>query len=344
MTLRSRAFLAWSLFGLCLLLLAASAVLELAAGRVADRSSWGSETGGALLVVSSLAFPAVGALLASRRAGGAIGWIGIAVGLAVGFVTITGAWAKYTLVAHPGALPGGRYAAWGSSWTWLIFIGLIAIYMVLLFPTGAPPSPRWRPVAWIAGLAIAVGSIGMAFAPGPLEDAPVELNNPVGIEGAKTPLAVLAIAGIVVFFACVLAALASMVVRFRHSSGTERQQLKWFVSATLFTIVLFFSAVTVTALLPDAVASALQSASLVALASIPVAMGVAILTRSACTTSTSSSTRPSSTLSLAAFITAVYIVPGGRDRPGQIGPAGQGGLRAVGPRDRGGRGGVPAGP
>jgi signal transduction histidine kinase len=277
MTLRSRAFLAWSLFGLCLLLLAASAILEVASGHVSDETAWGSELGGALLVFGSLVFPAVGAVLASRRAGGAIGWICLAVGLAVGFVAVTGSAAKYALVAHPGQVPGGHYLAWASAWTWMIFIGLIAIYLVLLFPTGAPPSPRWRPVAWIAGIAIAVGSIGMAFAPGRLEDAPVKLDNPVGIEGAKTPLAVLATAGFLGFAACVLAAVASMVVRFRHSRGTERQQLKWFASATLFTTVVFFLGVLATPLVPSAVSTALQSASLVAFLTLPVAAGIAIL-------------------------------------------------------------------
>jgi signal transduction histidine kinase len=276
-TLRSRAILAWSLLALSVLLIVGTGILAFASRNGPERTSWANEAGGALLLFGSLAFPAVGALLASRRVGGAIGWICISIGLAVGFVSVTEAYAKYALRTNPGSLPGGRYTDWASSWTWMIFVGLIAIYLVLLFPTGAPPSSRWRPVGWIAGAGIVLGSVGQALAPGRLSDASIEVQNPVGIEGARIPLAIMAWVGIMIFFACVIAAVASMVVRYRHSRGTERQQLKWFASAALLTAAVFFLAVVCTPFLPDTLNTILQSAALVMFLTLPVAAGVAIL-------------------------------------------------------------------
>src|SRR6185503_18908333 len=115
-TLRSRTVVAWSLFALSVLLVVLAGALHLATRTGGD---WANVAGGALLVVGSLSFPAVGALLVSRRAGGAIGWICIAVGLAVGLVTVTEEYATYALEKHPGTVPGGSYAAWASSWTWM---------------------------------------------------------------------------------------------------------------------------------------------------------------------------------------------------------------------------------
>jgi signal transduction histidine kinase len=229
------------------------------------------------LWLGALTFPAVGALLVSRRVGGAIGWICGAVGLTIGLIGLGDEWAKYALLADPGSLPGGRYAAWGSSWSWIIFVGLIGVFLVLLFPDGTPPSPRWRPLAWVAGVAIAAGCIGGALAPGRIDDASVPVQNPVGVDGIDPLIVVLAWGGVLLIFPCVLAAVASMVVRFRRSRGVERQQLKWFASATFFTGSLFVIAGALTPLLPSPVDTILQGASVAAWATLPAAAGIAIL-------------------------------------------------------------------
>jgi signal transduction histidine kinase len=272
-----RALLAWSLFGVCALVIAPTLILGLLSRNTAGtQDAWGG--GGALVLwLGALTFPAVGALLVSRRAGGAIGWICVAVGLAIAAIGLADEWAKYALLTDPGSLPGGRHAGWFSSWSWPIFVGLIGVFLVLLFPDGAPPSPRWRPVAWVAGVAIAAACIGGALAPGRLEDASVPMQNPLGVEGIDPVLAVLGWGGVLLIFPCVLAAVASMVVRFRRSRGVERQQLKWFATATFFTGSLFVITGVLTPLLPSPVDGILQGASVAAWVTIPIAAGIAIL-------------------------------------------------------------------
>jgi signal transduction histidine kinase len=273
----TRSRLAWLLLGLCLLQLVVAGVLFVLARNTGEQTSWGSEAGAAFLLFGSLVYPVVGALLASRRVGGAIGWICLAVGLAVALVALTDAWAKYALKTNLGSLPAGRYAAWFSNWSWPLFVGMIAVYLVLLFPTGSPPTRRWRWVAWVAGAAIGVACLAFSVVPGELEDAPVPVDNPLGIGGIDVPLTVVAFSSLMVLFACIVAAVVSMVVRFRRSRGAERQQLRWFAAATVFTGALFFISVVSTPLVPAAVDNVVQSAALISFLTLPVAMAIAIL-------------------------------------------------------------------
>jgi hypothetical protein len=72
-----------------------------------------------------------------------------------------------------------------------------------------------------------------------------------------------------------LAALASVVVRFRRARGDERQQLKWFTFVVAADLVLIPGLGTVT----ERVAPVLQSLVVfpVAVSMVPIAIGVAIL-------------------------------------------------------------------
>jgi hypothetical protein len=98
----------------------------------------------------------------------------------------------------------------------------------LLVPTGRPLTPRWRGVVWLAAAGIALSFIGSAFKAGQLDGAQ-SVDNPLGIDSP-----VIEIAGAVggaVLVPVLLASILSMFLRFRRSSGVERQQLKWVVFA-----------------------------------------------------------------------------------------------------------------
>jgi hypothetical protein len=74
--------------------------------------------------------------------------------------------------------------------------------------------------------------ISVGLAPGPIDtDAAREVDNPFGVEAADALLSFGR--GVTDLLAAVafIAATASLVVRFRRSRGTERQQLKWFAYA-----------------------------------------------------------------------------------------------------------------
>jgi signal transduction histidine kinase len=129
----------------------------------------------------------------------------------------------------PGSWPAGRAVAWFANWIWAIPYALLA-FVFLLFPTGQLLSPRWRVAAWsVAGAnTLAVADL-IAYATRIWSHPFVSYrpsSNPPDVNAAIVLMIVAAAVGV-----------AAVVVRFTHSSGEERLQLKWFAAAALLVIV-----------------------------------------------------------------------------------------------------------
>ena len=217
----------------------------------------------------ALAFPTVGAIIASRRPGNAVGWIFCAIGLCGGASIFFAQYGIYALVTNPGSLPAGAIATWIATWVWLPSVTLTITFLLLIFPHGRLLSPRWRPVAWLAASVTIAGTVLLAIVPWDLLDPGVPAQNPVGVEslgylGIAPPIPI-----ILIGIPTTLLSVASLVLRFRRSRGEERQQLKWFVYAG----VLIVGALFVPLLVPGVAASLLQ---LLVMPLLPVAVGVAI--------------------------------------------------------------------
>ncbi len=107
--------------------------------------------------VVNMGTPVGGFVLASRRPGNRIGWLGLAMGLALGLRNFADQYEQRALVAAPGSWPAGPAALWLSEWIWLIALALVA-FTFLLFPTGRLRSRRWRPAAWFVGVVFALST------------------------------------------------------------------------------------------------------------------------------------------------------------------------------------------
>ena len=225
------------------------------------------------LTVAFTAFMVVGAVIVAHRPGNALGWIFSAIGLLSSAGVLAMEYAEYAYLTRPGSLPGAALAAW-FSWWWLPILGLIFVFTPLLFPTGRLPSPHWRPVAVTGALAItAVAVLGAVQPTLKLQNEEVYLPNPVGLAGAPDPEdGALGAVLLGVLAACMVASVVSVVLRFRRSSGVERQQLKWFTYAAALMLVV--NVVTFT-FLPEGVASDVLFG--LSIAFVPIAAGVAIL-------------------------------------------------------------------
>ncbi|MDQ4128863.1 MAG: hypothetical protein M3151_13105 [Actinomycetota bacterium] len=232
MSTRSAAWLAWSLAALSIVMFVASIaffVLTRAAQAEAPSSLVTSRSIIDLLVsVPFLAFPLVGALIASRRPRNPIGWICLAVGLLWMLLGLFDFYGVYGL-AKPDTVPFPVVIYALVQWLWLPTVGLFAVYLLLLFPDGRLPSRRWRPLAWFSGLVIALLAVDSVLAPGELTDLE-GVRNPFGLEGASW-LVDAEIVLLLLFVACILASAASLVLRYRHSGGEVRQQIKWMALA-----------------------------------------------------------------------------------------------------------------
>jgi hypothetical protein len=225
------------------------------------------------LTVAFTAFMVVGAVIVAHRPGNALGWIFSAIGLLSSAGVLAMEYAEYAYLTRPGSLPGAALAAW-FSWWWLPILGLIFVFTPLLFPTGRLPSPHWRPVAVTGALAItAVAVLGAVQPTLKLQNEEVYLPNPVGLAGAPDPEdGALGAVLLGVLVACMVASVVSVVLRFRRSSGVERQQLKWFTYAAALMLVANVATFT---FLPEGVASDVLFG--LSIAFVPIAAGVAIL-------------------------------------------------------------------
>jgi len=234
MNRRAGAWLAWSLWAVFVLLAAGQAVLIFTTNSAAAVVS-------VIAVLELVSFPTVGALVAARRPHNPIGWLILAIALSFALGAFTYQYAVYALVSRPGALPGGPALAWLSTWVGLPGSALQLTFFLLLFPTGHLPSPRWRPLAWFAGALLVTGTIAAAVTPGGVNSPDSPVQNPLGLIGAVAFLNWLQGALQLLATATAVLCATSIVLRFRHARGEERQQLKWFAYAIVF-LVLFFVA------------------------------------------------------------------------------------------------------
>ena len=250
MTTRAASWLAWSLAGLTLVVFVAAIPLWFLARSADLPSSWradlsvGGLVGGALF----LAFPLVGALIASKLPKNAVGWLCLAVGL---LFTLSGVFDYYGYygAATPGSVPFPVAMAGMSDWIWVPAIGLLGTYVLLLFPDGRLPSRRWRPLAWLSGAVILLLSLGVMLAPGRLSNL-AGVRKPFGIEGADW-LTIGAYAVLPLLPLCMLASALSLVLRYRRSGGEERQQIKWIAFAASVVVVLYAIAMFVSFVFPE---------------------------------------------------------------------------------------------
>jgi hypothetical protein len=261
---RRLAWVAWGLLALGGVGNAAGLVLSVANG------SFRHDLGDALILRAVFAaFLVVGCLILARRPSNVIGWIFTAVGL----LTMTGGlvepYAKYAYVTRPGSLPAPLVADWIDSWIWDATIIFMLVFPLLLFPTGRSLSPRWRPVAWLAAGVTAGYAVFDALSPTLKLPDGRTVANPIGVAGVGNVdenvlgdlLAALALLALV-------AAICSLVLRFRRSHGVERQQLKWFTYAGGLVLLTPLG----TILWPS-----LGNLPFVVVVALPIAVGIAVL-------------------------------------------------------------------
>jgi signal transduction histidine kinase len=243
MSRRTAAWLAWSLFAVCLVLVTLALVLDFMTdpsvrSAMSFHAGERNDLGFALLTgVLSLAYPTVGALIVSRLPSNPIGWIFCGLGLVYDAEHFATAYADYALLQNV-ALPWGEYAAWFSTWIGFAYPTL-GVFLLLLFPSGRLPSRRWRIVAWAALLGAALTALGDAFMPGGLFTH-YYVENPFGIVGViggkVTTYAFFGVSrdlGHALLLTSNFVALLSLILRLRHARGNERQQLRWFLFAAV---------------------------------------------------------------------------------------------------------------
>jgi signal transduction histidine kinase len=190
--------------------------------------------------VSAVIATVLGALIASRRPRNPIGWLLLAIAASQA-VSLIG-----TFLAMRGLLAGASVtgwvgtAAWIANWSGVIGSMLLG-FLVLFFPDGKLPSPRWR---WAARVMVAVcfgsvlvtmlSSTSVTLSPRlPSVPGHVALASVAGLVNSAN-----AVINSVAFSLVFLIPAAAVVVRLRGAHGVERRQLKWFAYTAVVAIAI----------------------------------------------------------------------------------------------------------
>jgi hypothetical protein len=236
---------------------------------------------GELVVVGliPIVFAAVGALIVSRQPRNLIGWLLLGPAFSQAVSPLLPNFQSWTTAPSPVTL-SIYLALWLNGWGWLVLIFPVFLVM-LLFPTGRPPSPRWN---WVGYLALGMVAVFLFFSTFvdvfTIDGAAWEVSNPIGFVSSSVIngsffLGLWAIGLLTLAVSCV----SSLVVRYRRASPLERQQIKWLLYACGLFGACYAASVTFylfggVILLGIGIISLL---TFLAMATIPVAIAIAIL-------------------------------------------------------------------
>jgi hypothetical protein len=227
-------------------------------------------------IAAWLSILVIGAILAALRPHNPIGWL-LLVG---GFSTVYTFFAedyvqRAVITAWP--LPAAAFIDWILPLFQRLSTLLIAFWVPLVFPDGRLPGRRWRPLAWVVGVAMTVDMV-LQLLTDSTDEFGRRLPNPTAIGGDAEVLAellsgiasVIAVIGIVVAF-------VSVIARFAQSSGIERQQLKWFLASVGLVLVSLIGMTVSFVLGVELLATTLFFVNQILVGLPPVAIGIAVL-------------------------------------------------------------------
>jgi signal transduction histidine kinase len=242
----------------------------LAINLTSPRAGLSGPQGDARIAVPLLAgtYIMLGALVASRLPKNPVGWIlwGAGIAATVQSLMTEYAWTTFRTGPLPGAVTAGSLAnSLGllSSFTSLTFL-------VMLFPDGHLPSPRWRPAAVISGLILAlVLTLGVvtSLSSRDFRNSSISIAISIAFSLTLVPIAT---------------AIISLVVKYRRSANEQRQQIKWLAYAAVVIAVCNLSIPLVASLVPPIAQNSAQPSLYAVIpigshALLPIAMAIAIL-------------------------------------------------------------------
>lgn len=244
-------------------------------GLNARRESGGVEPITLVLVfnATALLFSLVGAVIAWRRPGHAIGLLMLLCGPLFALLGLI--WTAGDELTH-GA---DRATAGVIQWAGLLLsypgMALIVGWLPLLFPTGTLPSPRWRtPSLAIIGIT-STSLAALALRPGPLFEGGVD--NPFGLVGWPAALAPLADSLLLQLIALIAFGALGLVTRYRRGTVVERLQIRWLLAAMGLVIVAFGGTAIESALRADDGILVTAVLAYFGVLALPLAIGAAIL-------------------------------------------------------------------
>ncbi|HET7482390.1 MAG TPA: hypothetical protein VFK89_05955 [Actinomycetota bacterium] len=193
----------------------------------------------AIWACSLIGFPTAGFLIAGKIPRNPLGWVLLATSLL--FMFGVGAADYAQILAQRGDVGAAQVWALLPSATNPIAM-CVAILIPLLIPDGRLPARWWRAGTLVVALVVSFWLFRNLFVQNPFEDIAPRLANPL----ASTALSPIADAlnqpAAIAYDVLFVAALASLVFRYRRARGIERQQLRWVAFGAVVVVLCFLIA------------------------------------------------------------------------------------------------------
>jgi hypothetical protein len=230
-------------------------------------------------VLIPVVFAGAGGLIVTKQSGNVIGWLLIIVAAILPLDALT-AFALGNIGEPPPDPSFLLYlAVIYSQAQWLLLI-FPTLFIALLFPTGKPPSSRWR---WVAGYGLGLMLFFWSLAPLARDFAPNEsygltwtLQNPIGFLPNSTIDAIIFPWWLLGLASFALLCVASLFVRYRRAGKVQREQIKWLLFAAGLFVIVYIPGLLV--LTPEGPADVISNLLLpLGLIGFPIAITIAIL-------------------------------------------------------------------
>jgi hypothetical protein len=231
---RRAAGLAWGLWVLAMLGLAVIVWLDQSLRQTGQPELIVLTSTAVAPMLGTLIVATVGALVASRRPAHPVGWLLLAFGLSLCAAGLTLAYTNDAV-----ARADAQAAALVADYVPATIVTAMACsgFILLLTPTGKLPSPRWH--WWVAATAATPVLLlaAVTLLPRPAGRHAQPLSSPLDLKALDGGLLAAYVTAFAVVISAVVAAAASLVLRFRRARGVERQQLRWVALATVLVAV-----------------------------------------------------------------------------------------------------------
>src|SRR6266508_392840 len=223
-----------------------------------------------------LAFSALGALVISRQPHNTIGWLMLAPALSTVLDAVSTPFVSNVTV--PPSDPSWLFlvAVWANRISWVLGV-FPFLLILLLFPTGRPPSRRWNglvlAVVSLQMLNLLVVSFGRHLLPW---DEAWSVANPIGMIPYEWVSILYSMLLQVILGVLAVLCTVSLFVRYKQGSAVEKAQIKWIAFASsIFGLLYLVTILTLVATglgwaSDDPVALAVQLPASLTLMSIPV--------------------------------------------------------------------------
>jgi len=236
MRARTRTLVAWSMWPATFACCAAGLVVTLVVTR--PLTAGVLVEGGAFALAFPLGYATIGLVLSLRRPANPIGWLFATSGLVWSLTIPFDPWVNQLILTGRPLPLAAQLGALVGEFNWAPAVAFGITLPALLVPNGQLRSRRWRVVAAAAVAGPVLAMVAGSLIPGQLQETVLPIDNPFGLAGvAGTVAAVVGYSGLVLWVASMLAALVSLVLRFRSSRGVERQQLRWVVAGAAGAVV-----------------------------------------------------------------------------------------------------------